>query len=140
MTLMLRERVLDALGSQLAIREMSQDALLVTLPLAFADGHLAQVHARCLSGETWTLSDRGQTAVSLSDAGVDLSTGAPSRSWNALLQSVDLPPAMEGQTDPYVLSMSSTRETLGTDLIRLGEAMLLGDGLRALRRPQSHAT
>lgn len=138
MTMDVRDRVLDALGSGLAVTEVGADTLLIRLPFAFADGHLLQVSARRLAADSWTLSDRGQTAAALWDYGIDLSTGVANRSWHALLSTVELPPAME-ESDTYTLAMSCDSSSLGTDVLRLGEAMLLADGLRALKRPVSRA-
>ena len=138
MTIYVRDRVLEALGEGLAVRDVGGDTLLIRLPFAFADGHLLEVAAKRLSDDAWTVSDRGLTASALWDSGIDLSAGVANRSWDALLATVDLPPAME-PTPPYVLAMSSDNASLGTDVLRLGEAMLLGDGLRALKRPVSRA-
>lgn len=134
MTTTLHDSVGSALSDGLDVRPFGEDEL-VRLPLAFSDGHMVQVLASQIGEDAWTLTDRGQTASVLLDHGVDLSRPQASRSWRSLLEAVSLPPALDGGGD-FVLSMSSDSATLGTDVLRLGEAMLLAEGLRELRKPE----
>lgn len=133
-TMSVRKSVAEALDAGVRVRDRG-DTQLVCLPLALSDGHLVQVAATRVDGDVWALSDRGQAAMALWDEGIDLSSGVPARSWDALLRAIDLPPAMGAPEDEYILSMGSTSGSLGTDVLRLGEAILLADGLRALKRP-----
>lgn len=134
MTTTLHDVVGSALSDGLDVRPFGEDQL-VRLPFAFSDGHMVQVLASQVGEDAWTLTDRGQTASVLLDHGVDLAKPQASRSWRSLLDTVGLPPAFAGGED-FVLSMSSDSSTLGADVLRLGEAMLLAEGLRELKRPE----
>lgn len=134
MTTTLHDVVGFALSDGLDVRAFGEDQL-VRLPLAFSDGHMVQVLASQVGEDAWTLTDRGQVASVLLDHGVDLSRPQVSRSWRSLLETVSLPPALDGEGE-FVLSMSSDSRTLGADVLRLGEAMLLAEGLRELRKPE----
>lgn len=137
-TMDIRSSVVDALQAGVTVKDRG-DRRLVRLPLALADGHLVQVEATQVSGDVWTLSDRGQAATALWTEGIDLTTGAPARSWTALLRTLELPPAVGEPVDPFVLTMSTDSQSLGFDVVRLAEAVLLADGLRALKRSPRRA-
>lgn len=138
MTLTIAEQIVQNVTHGLAVVPYGRDEL-VQLPLAFSDGHLLEVVVAQVEGDVYTISDRGQTAEALWSHGLDLTTGTGRKSWVALKDHLRLPPAMAPE-DEYQIAMTSTSNELGRDVLRVGEAMLLAEGLRVLSRPPRTGT
>lgn len=132
MTITITEQIVEVVTQDLNVTSYGPDQL-VRLPFAFSDGHLLEVVVARVDGDVYTLSDCGQTAETLWSHGLDLSTGSGRKSWVAVKDHLRLPPAM-AIADEYQLAMTSTSAELGRNVIRLGEAMLLAEGLRSLAK------
>lgn len=132
MTQTITDSLLSVVSRGINVRRFGEGEL-VGLPFAFSDGHLLTVMVREVTSDLFTLTDRGMTAEALWAHGLDLSASGPLRSWRAFQAHLNLPPPM-GYTNEFELAMSSGVDTLGEDILKLAEGMLLGEGLKALVR------
>ena len=108
----------------------------IETPWAIGPHEHLDIYAEDLGNGRRKLSDRGQIAELLADAGVDLNTRSRRRAWDALRG--ELPPALLTSTSPYEIATESD-DNAGQALYDLAAVCLRAWGLSVLG-PQQRRT
>ena len=132
--------VLNALKQELANRVSSiqiESGELVLTPYDYPDGETVSLLVRQLDGDLYLVSDLGLAAARLDEAGVDITRGGGHRSWKLLTADLSAPAA---EANEYEIAAVADEQSLGTTMIRIGQAAIHSDALQAVhgrRRPHS---
>lgn len=129
----IRDAIIDAFAGRVKVRESGTGSL-ITLPFALSTGNLARVYVEQIADDAWFVTDRGSVAAELALAGVNLETQkAAGASWAHLRRTIRIdPPLLRDDVRDFDLAGLTDTESLGRSVLAIGEAMLRGEGLRAL--------
>jgi hypothetical protein len=102
----------------------------VVTPWAFRDGEAITVYVERDANGLISLTDRGAAAQNLLLAGVDMSKGAASRSWNAVKATLGQEYSSLAAFPPWEIGVAVLAETAGRAVREIAEVSLRADGLR----------
>lgn len=107
---------------------------LLAIPWTVGYDESVQIYVEQIGDDLFLLTDRGMSADSLGDFGIDLSAKGARRSWDATIRHSALAPATFVDVGEWEIATTVSRAELGNALTALGETIVRTDGLRALVR------
>lgn len=129
----LKDSLVAGYSDLLHVETIDESTSMVVLPATFTGGDLLALQV-AYAGDTVTITDRGQAADVLLDAGVDFNTPRISQSFASVRESTGLPGSIGAEN--WEISVTVDRADLAVAVQAVTDAAMRSDGLRVLSRTQ----